>query len=27
VHIGMPVRAIWEPLSDGRQLLQFAPRE
>ena len=27
VHVGMPVRAIWEPLSDGRQLLQFAPRE
>jgi uncharacterized OB-fold protein len=27
VHIGMQVRAIWEPLSDGRQLLQFAPRE
>ena len=27
VRVGMPVRAIWEPLSDGRQLLQFAPRE
>jgi uncharacterized OB-fold protein len=27
VHVGMPVRATWEPLSDGRQLLQFAPRE
>ena len=27
VHVSMPVRAIWEPLSDGRQLLQFAPRE
>ncbi len=27
VHVGMPVRAAWEPLSDGRQLLQFAPRE
>ena len=25
VHVGMPVRATWEPLSDGRQLLQFAP--
>jgi uncharacterized OB-fold protein len=27
VHVGMPVRAIWHALSDGRQLLQFAPRE
>jgi uncharacterized protein len=27
VRVGMRVRAMWEPLSDGRQLLQFAPRE
>jgi len=26
VHVGMPVRATWHPLSDGRQLLQFTPR-
>jgi len=27
VHAGMHVRAQWHPLSDGRKLLQFAPRE
>jgi uncharacterized protein len=27
VHVGMRVRAIWYPLSDGRKLLQFAPQE
>jgi hypothetical protein len=27
VGVGLPVRATWQPLSDGRQLLQFAPRE
>lgn len=27
VHVGMRVRAAWQPLSDGRQLLQFAPQE
>ena len=27
VKVGMQVRAIWQPLSDGRQLLQFAPRK
>ena len=27
VRIGLAVRATWQPLSDGRQLLQFAPRE
>jgi uncharacterized OB-fold protein len=27
VHVGMPVRVTWQALSDGRQLLQFAPRE
>jgi uncharacterized OB-fold protein len=26
VTVGMPVRARWQPLSDGRHLLQFAPR-
>jgi uncharacterized OB-fold protein len=25
VHVGMRVRAVWHPLSDGRRLLQFAP--
>jgi uncharacterized protein len=25
VAIGMPVRATWQPLSDGRALLQFEP--
>ncbi len=25
VHVGMRVLGIWHPLSDGRQLLQFAP--
>jgi uncharacterized protein len=27
VQVGMPVRATWHPLSDGRKLLQFAPQE
>jgi len=27
VRVGLPVRATWQALSDGRQLLQFAPRE
>ncbi len=26
VTIGLAVRASWQPLSDGRQLLQFVPR-
>lgn len=25
VTVGMPVRLVWEPLSDGRHLPQFAP--
>ena len=27
VHVGMRVRANWQPLSDGRKLSQFAPQE
>ena len=27
VRVGLPVHATWQPLSDGRQLLQFTPRE
>jgi uncharacterized OB-fold protein len=27
VHVGMAVRATWHALSDGRRLLQFAPRQ
>ena len=27
VHVGLPVRLRWQPLSDGRQLPQFAPRQ
>jgi uncharacterized protein len=26
VHVGTRVRVTWRPLSDGRRLLQFAPR-
>jgi uncharacterized OB-fold protein len=26
VHVGMRVVVSWQPLSDGRQLLQFAPQ-
>jgi uncharacterized OB-fold protein len=26
VHVGLAVRVTWQPLSDGRQLPQFAPQ-
>jgi uncharacterized OB-fold protein len=26
VTVGMPVHVTWEPLEDGRQLPQFAPK-
>ena len=26
VRVGLPVRVVWQPLPDGRQLLQFAPQ-
>jgi hypothetical protein len=25
VAVGLPVRLVWQPLSDGRHLPQFAP--